>query len=75
MPRCALHEICAGMIGFYCDWRSQEVAIAAAHFDDPVLREEYESATSITLSRACAASPRIRIRPGGRRPIHRSATG
>ena len=30
-------------VGFYLDWRSQEVAIAAARFNDPVLREEYES--------------------------------
>jgi DNA polymerase I-like protein with 3'-5' exonuclease and polymerase domains len=29
--------------GFYLDWRSQEVAVAAARFDDPVLRNEYES--------------------------------
>jgi DNA polymerase I len=32
-----------GAIGFYLDWRSQEVAIAAARFNDPVQRAEYES--------------------------------
>jgi DNA polymerase I len=31
-----------GVIGFYLDWRSQEVAVGAARFDDPVLRAEYE---------------------------------
>jgi hypothetical protein len=30
------------MTGFYLDWRSQEVAVAAARFGDPVLRAEYE---------------------------------
>jgi hypothetical protein len=29
--------------GFYLDFRSQEVAVAAARFDDPMLREEYQS--------------------------------
>jgi hypothetical protein len=32
-----------GTTGFYLDWRSQEVAIAASRFNDPVLRAEYES--------------------------------
>jgi DNA polymerase I len=32
-----------GAIAFYLDWRSQEVAIAAARFNDPVQRAEYES--------------------------------
>jgi hypothetical protein len=32
-----------GVTGFYLDWRSQEVAVAAARFDDLVLRAEYES--------------------------------
>jgi DNA polymerase I len=32
-----------GTIGFYLDWRSQEIAVAAAPFDDEVLRAEYES--------------------------------
>jgi hypothetical protein len=30
------------VIGFYLDWRSQEVAVAAARFDDATLRAEYE---------------------------------
>jgi len=30
-------------VGFYLDWRSQEVAIACSRFDDQVLRAEYES--------------------------------
>jgi hypothetical protein len=29
--------------GFYLDWRSQEVAVAASRFNDLVLRAEYES--------------------------------
>lgn len=32
-----------GRVGFYLDWRSQEVAVAAARFQDEVLRSEYES--------------------------------
>jgi len=30
-----------GRVGFYLDWRSQEVAVAAARFQDEVLRSEY----------------------------------
>jgi DNA polymerase family A len=42
-------------IGFYLDWRSQEVAVAAARFDDPVLRAEYESGDVYhALARMCA---------------------
>ena len=32
-----------GRVGFYLDWRSQEVAVAAARFQDEVQRAEYES--------------------------------
>jgi hypothetical protein len=32
-----------GVTGFYLDWRSQEVAVAAARFDDVTLRAEYET--------------------------------
>ena len=43
-----------GTIGFYLDWRSQEVAVAAAEYDDPVLREEYESGDVYhALARMC----------------------
>jgi DNA polymerase I-like protein with 3'-5' exonuclease and polymerase domains len=31
------------VIGFHLDWRSQEVGIAAARFDDPMLMEDYQS--------------------------------
>jgi DNA polymerase-1 len=31
-----------GEVGFYLDWRSQEVAVAAARFGDEVQRREYE---------------------------------
>jgi hypothetical protein len=40
--------------GFYLDIRSQEVAVAAARFDDPVLRKEYESGDVYhALARMC----------------------
>jgi hypothetical protein len=43
-----------GVTGFYLDIRSQEVAVAAARFDDPVLREEYESGDIYhALARMC----------------------
>jgi hypothetical protein len=43
-----------GVTGFYLDVRSQEVAVAAARFDDPVLREEYESGDVYhALARLC----------------------
>jgi hypothetical protein len=32
-----------GAIGFYLDWRTQEVAVAAARYNDRALREDYES--------------------------------
>ena len=42
------------VIGFYLDWRSQEVAVAAARFNDPVLRMEYESGDVYhALARMC----------------------
>src|SRR5262249_56761369 len=28
-------------IGVYLDWRTQEVGVAAAHSDDPALKEDY----------------------------------
>ncbi|WMT76066.1 DNA polymerase [Bradyrhizobium sp. Ash2021] len=31
----------AGSVGFYLDWRSQEVGIAAARSDDPMLKADY----------------------------------
>jgi hypothetical protein len=40
--------------GFYLDWRSQEVAVAAARFKDLVLRQEYESGDVYhALARMC----------------------
>ena len=43
-----------GVIGFYLDWRSQEVAVAAARFNDPVLRAEYKSGDVYhALARMC----------------------
>jgi DNA polymerase-1 len=43
-----------GTIGFYLDWRSQEVAVAAAEYDDLTLREEYESGDVYhALARMC----------------------
>jgi DNA polymerase-1 len=44
-------------IGFYLDWRSQEVAVAAAEYDDPVLRGEYESGDVYhALARMCGTA-------------------
>jgi DNA polymerase I len=41
-------------IGFYLDWRSQEVAVAAARFNDQTLRNEYESGDVYhALARMC----------------------
>jgi hypothetical protein len=43
-----------GTVGFYLDWRSQEVAVAAALFDDEVLRAEYETGDVYhALARMC----------------------
>jgi hypothetical protein len=43
-----------GVTGFYLDWRSQEVAIAASRFDDSTLRLGYESGDIFhALARMC----------------------
>jgi hypothetical protein len=42
------------VIGFHLDWRSQEVGIAAARFDDPRLKEDYASGDIYhALARLC----------------------
>jgi DNA polymerase I-like protein with 3'-5' exonuclease and polymerase domains len=43
-----------GVTGFYLDWRSQEIAVAASRFNDSTLRMEYESGDVYhALARMC----------------------
>ena len=62
-------------IGAYLDWRTQEVAVAAALSEDPALIAAYEAGDCITSLRWCADSQPIVIGCAGRRrtPKHASA--
>ena len=50
-------------IGFYLDWRTQEIGIAAAHSGDPVLAADYASGDVYhALARMCGLTDELDIR-------------
>jgi DNA polymerase I len=63
-------------IGFYLDWRTQEVGIAAAASGDEALKHDYVSGDVYHgRSRACAGSPWTWTSSIGRRPLLTCGSG
>ena len=66
--RAVVHAVRARTIGFYLDWRSQEVGIAAALSGDRALQEDYATGDVYhALARMCGLTDEPDIRYDGRK--------